>query len=600
MGLSCMHAEVHCIPESHSLFLPLSAIVVSLSNSANMSQSYTTVAASNAIELELPSKEQGRRRQRKHASPFIYVELDRRITTAKQDASEGCIKADKDERKSDLDRQTKESKRRTRSARHESRAQHQSCATDWLGPLEDSIGEGQAGPIASLGSFLLYDHSPSNTHNEIRKDCRSTSSEDDSIDAYFSPSDFQNVHWARILKQHMTGPTVSVVVIAIATALTHPLVFLVGALTALGTAHVTQVGYQYYYDEKPEREEKSHVRNSIVDCTADPWLCWQKRSQETTETLTDHEIIPAAKQQGEKGPLVSSPKSRQIDIQGEQWLSQFYPTLKTNLLPTCEKFAGLNALEFFQVFYANDAPYNFIECQKQRGDMDIHYGLWKKVDKQVAPLSLHPRRQQRDVTNVYNVERVTETGPIICVQERVITFKAKTHSLLGPSYASTIKTQRFLLLSKRLAMLESRTDFADIPFYDRFCVVERWVIRAEKEMPGKSHLTVSARSDDIDLLVGHHRIEKQHYSCDVSASCEVVFMQPCPFEYQINKQASSALIEVSRAWCSMAQEALQLAEQAKCNRLMGEDSNMQLEKRMPCAPELNAHGDIEVEYVSPV
>ncbi|GKY97182.1 hypothetical protein MPSEU_000676600 [Mayamaea pseudoterrestris] len=178
------------------------------------------------------------------------------------------------------------------------------------------------------------------------------------------------------------------------------------------------------------------------------------------------------------------------------------------------------------------------------------------------------------------------------MQERSISFKAKTHSLLGPPFASTTKTQRYIVLSKRLAILESKTTFADIPFNDRFCVVERWLVRAEKEESEPTCLP-------NDVLVGDNQPSQQRYTCVVKASCDVVFVQSCPFEYQIKRQAFSTLVEVSQAWCAMAQEGLKLAEQAKSDRLLRADGQGSSTDESEAAAEasISDEGGIEVDYV---
>jgi hypothetical protein len=42
------------------------------------------------------------------------------------------------------------------------------------------------------------------------------------------------------------------------------------------------------------------------------------------------------------------------------------------------ELAGLNAAaQFFDVFFADDAPYSMRDFQKKRGDVDVVYGRWE-------------------------------------------------------------------------------------------------------------------------------------------------------------------------------------------------------------------------------
>lgn len=105
-----------------------------------------------------------------------------------------------------------------------------------------------------------------------------------------------------------------------------------------------------------------------------------------------------------------------------------------------------------------------------------------------------------------------------------------------------------LLVSKGLCILESKTTLADIPFADRFFVIERWIIRATKE--------------------------EGWYLATCSASSQVLFHKGgCPFEGQIRSKSNSTLRDIGRAWCTMATEALKLTEQTKRKRLQREEGD---------------------------
>eukprot|EP00977_Amphora_coffeiformis_P009436 scaffold2181_cov153-Amphora_coffeaeformis.AAC.2 len=93
-----------------------------------------------------------------------------------------------------------------------------------------------------------------------------------------------------------------------------------------------------------------------------------------------------------------------------------------------------------------------------------------------------------------------------------------------------------------MAVLEMKTTLADIPFCDRFYVLERWILTAAKDAYGVYHLKISSRAS-------------------------VILTKSCPFATQIQTKSRSSLTDVGRAWCHMAKQALQLAEQAKLDRL---------------------------------
>lgn len=126
-------------------------------------------------------------------------------------------------------------------------------------------------------------------------------------------------------------------------------------------------------------------------------------------------------------------------------------------------------------------------------------------------------------------------------------FQAKTkNGLFGPPYANTTKVQRCLVASKRLLILESKTTFKDIPFADRFYVLERWVVVSEKRGPCPI---------------------KQQYVSSLSVSCQVVFSKECTFEAFIISKAQDTVTEIALQWNEMAQAALQRTEETRRHRL---------------------------------
>ena len=215
------------------------------------------------------------------------------------------------------------------------------------------------------------------------------------------------------------------------------------------------------------------------------------------------------------------------------WVKCHYPSLKFCAEENVD-FAGLNALEFFHVFFATDAPYNFQELQKKRKDKDIVYGDWRSLG-QAKQLSLHPKAQQLDQLN---------TTPYI--NERLITFKTKTGSYFGPPYADATKVQRALLASKKLLIIEARTTMKDVPYSDRFYIMERWIVTATKK-------------NDM-------------YHASLSIHSQVFFTKSCPFESQIVSKSQETFKEISSTWINMAHQALKLTEKARQIRLQQSSS----------------------------
>mmetsp|Transcript_21413 Transcript_21413/g.31779 ORF Transcript_21413/g.31779 Transcript_21413/m.31779 type:complete len:431 (-) Transcript_21413:1457-2749(-) len=72
-----------------------------------------------------------------------------------------------------------------------------------------------------------------------------------------------------------------------------------------------------------------------------------------------------------------------------------FPPLETQVTEAV-KFPGLHVLDFFSVFFSNDAPYGMKEFQKTLGDVDIIYGDWMPVSKEdrLGPSPVRRKAQQ--------------------------------------------------------------------------------------------------------------------------------------------------------------------------------------------------------------
>jgi VAD1 Analog of StAR-related lipid transfer domain len=388
---------------------------------------------------------------------------------------------------------------------------------------------------------------------------------------YFDASDFDSTTWTSVINN---ASTVGLVIMALATAVTHPLLFLAGAVTALGTANAAYRGCNYCTgtvaplekddatmatswrewfgfdvhtlgnaDGDMQNDNGPLVVPSTILMSSDKLLLPANddatahgnaaETEEATEVGTFvGQILPIdADNSGLYANPTVKPKHLAPEKQ-EAWLLQHFPPLKNTALKLGGPLVGLSVVDFFHVFFDDDAPYSFRTFQEKRGDMDIKYGTWEPLAT-VGPISMFSPWNgafefPRDVKHRF-------------FHGRRLTFKAKTNSFFGPQYATTTKMQRFLIINKRLAVLENKTILHDIPYSDRFFVMERWFVTAEK-MNGR-------------------------YVTHVTISCEASFTQSCPFEHQIKAKSTSTISDIVASWCTMAKEAIKLTELAKCNRL---------------------------------
>ena len=457
-------------------------------------------------------------------------------------------------------------------------------SSEWLGS-----GELQLPDIRSSSS----QNSPNNRSND---DADSVTS-----GAYFDPVDLAPSNWKKAISM---GPTFGFALVALAAILVNPVIFMAGAF-AFGTLHAAGMGYGYCtagaadanniagntrtktslssseiaasweqvllsicYKELPveeaekviaESKETSAATASLPELKEDPAVLSNSLilAPPTTSALTkgvsdntspgiasidqQHEIAPAERLMPTHLNVEAKPLTKE-DVE------QVYPSLE-NMVVKDVSFPGLHAIEFFRVFFADDAPYNFMELQKQRGDLDIHYDQWKPLGMEDPIMLHHDTSQHHSTVAAAAVDHQSRKSSF---QGRVLTFKAKTNNFVGPLYANTRKTQRILLHHKTHIVMESRTDLKDIPFCDKFYVLERWIIRAEKVQDGSTYKYVST----------------------LTASSEVVFTQSCSFAGQIRSKSASTIKDLVKCWCSMAKEALKLTEQRKTLRLQHEQEEV--------------------------
>jgi hypothetical protein len=322
---------------------------------------------------------------------------------------------------------------------------------------------------------------------------------------------------------------------------THPFLA-AGALTAFGTAKACMSEESMCSDgwfipiseeDEPSQARESdqleakqlmsrHISEVIYDLGGSPKMKLLTIEQQLPHQSEEEEEQQQPSQESEELPL--DPSTLETAEEALEWVDRHYPPLaqcaKKNIA-----LAGLNALEFFNVFFANDAPFTFEELQRKREDKDIRYGRWESLEN-VNQASLHPKACK-------------SLG--LSMQERLLQFKTKTNSFFGPPFADATKLQRALVASKKLLVLEATTTLKDVPFCDRFYITERWVVTAEK-------------TDQV-------------YCTSLSIYFEVVFTESCPFESQIVSSSKKTFVEIANRWIEMARQALQLTEEARTNRL---------------------------------
>lgn len=416
--------------------------------------------------------------------------------------------------------------------------------------------------------------------------------------AYFDPMDFDASYWVK--SGTISVPTVGLAILAASVAITHPILFVVGALTTYGTVTVATKGYQYYFRDELEDDDNdgtpsiaSLLHLWCVDANLGNIMCEKntpienekdtilvsnneitlrkitaqlgddkisetyERDAETDNTKQDEVILTKTNSPKRASSHTEIAQIRIVKGQStnssyklqshNDWIASNYPQLANTIMEE-SVFVGLNAVEFFHVFFDDDAPYNFKVIQDKRGDIDINYGHWSHLPES-TPLSLRTAETRLSTLTEETEQSSFPVGlEYHSFQGRTITFKARTNSFLGPPWATTKKTQRFLILSKNLAILESRTDLKNIPFSDRFYIIERWLITATKDL--------------------------NHYNTHVTSSCEVFFTESCPFESQIRTKSAGTIKDVFSSWVMMATEALKLTERKKIARLSKSNADL--------------------------
>jgi VAD1 Analog of StAR-related lipid transfer domain len=370
--------------------------------------------------------------------------------------------------------------------------------------------------------------------------------DDDSTVVHFDDSDFMPSNWTSAVEYI---PPVGMAVVAGGLLFMAPIVFVGGILTActaLGAVHAAQVSYDSCLhgnlSQIDDNDKETSPTDKIVPSKPDKGSPMDDVAEVTIVTDgTDKAPTKATQVTSSHSRLPQDPSMLETCEQALEWVNQYYPPLAYKNVDNLE-FKGLNALEYFDVFLADDAPYTFEVLQRKRQDKNIRYGKWETLTGVTQPSLVSaaatlPSPKNEEGSKYHNH-----------LKERVLHFDAKTNSgFLGPPYATTTKVQRCLAANKRLIVIESKTTTKNIPFCDRFYVLERWLITSQKR--------------------------EDQYVSTMSVSCQVVFSQSCSFESIIVSKSQDTVTEIATKWNEIAQKALQRTEEARKERLLHDREN---------------------------
>lgn len=155
-----------------------------------------------------------------------------------------------------------------------------------------------------------------------------------------------------------------------------------------------------------------------------------------------------------------------------------------------------------------------------------------------------------------------EPLPRSTTRQRRLKFNTLTKSYFGPAYAKATKIQRATqLFNDRVLVIENVTQLSDIPFSDRFRVIERWVLEVVEEKEGEECDMPSVKES-----ASSSAIATESKTCKFSVYAEVQMLKSCSWEPQIRKKASETFTDVATDWCKSAVVALTATEEQKRKR----------------------------------
>ena len=155
---------------------------------------------------------------------------------------------------------------------------------------------------------------------------------------------------------------------------------------------------------------KDPVKRQVSDVTSNT-AGMEEGEGEPAAVMSDaaNALLVGSSSSGET-PLPQDPSLLESTEQALEWVNHYYPTLSFQNIENVE-FKGLNSLEFFDVFLADDAPFTFCEFQKKRQDKNIRYGKWEDLAGRVKQPSLvHAAAQLPSPQNSLPEETTTTTN----------------------------------------------------------------------------------------------------------------------------------------------------------------------------------------------
>lgn len=425
------------------------------------------------------------------------------------------------------------------------------------------------------------------------------------VSRYFEPTDF--ISWEEMYSRAEYVPHVGFAIAAGGFAFLHPFVFFAGVVTAVGAARAAGATYEYAMcmqgkskDHEGEdimipcdcfnalgfndtlhstnlgvEQVLSPAESKLVDANSVPPLA--KTISTCSSTVCTAEDVPdeANKAKLASVPsIIESPRKTKSPktFDASQWVNENFPVLPIVALDNVE-FRGLNANEFFDVFWADDAPFGFPAFHILRRDKEVQYSSWNTGHT--------PNESDRDI----------ELPSFISTKERAVQYHAKTNSFLGPAFAPTKKSQRAYFVSKKMLVIEIRMTLHDIPFSKSFYLIERWVIDGTRSGSDSIARTNSRKDKRKQNDINSPRALSSH-CVYLTVSSEVYFTEECAFESAVKKESTKQVCEISKCWNAMAQAGLTRTEETRTKRLRQEEERERSQKNSTDDEE-----GIEIEHI---
>lgn len=464
----------------------------------------------------------------------------------------------------------------------------------------------------------MEDFDPCARYNDV-DECNNDSDTDSSVSSvfsgYFEPSDF--LPWDELYsKAEYTH--LGFAVVAGGFACLHPIVFVAGVITAFGALRAATHTYEYAachsnndeqaVQQQHEQQQKQLTRTNtqssnesspstlnrtlLSSCLYLPNIIGFNHNDKVDDQVTfarrqggddivthrdDGDSLPKltkANSSSSTGSsinsnnkkkakfdagsssvpnIISSPlkeKIKQESVDPLKWVKLKHPSLPAVALDRIE-FQGLNANEFFDVFFADDAPFGFPTFHRLRRDKEVKYGNWNNVTNSRA-----------------NNDGIPSS---VAVKERNVQYHAKTNSFLGPPYASTIKYLRAFFVSKKFLVIEIKTTLKDIPFCNKFFLLERWIVDGTgtgfPSFRDGSSSSIKSRKSNKKEQDKDRNGNLAKTSIYLTVTSKVYFTGDCPFESAILKESAKQISEISKCWNAMAKESLKITEATRTKRL---------------------------------